>query len=133
METRVEQPRKSWWIKYSPELKQAGVDRLLAGESATAIAKDLGIRRKLLYKWKDAGFGTNGMRRQPAQAATIDPTDPLQQQIARQQHKIAELERLTGQQAAELDFFAAALRAVKESRLKTDASSGGGSTQRSKP
>lgn len=133
METRVEEPRQRWWIKYSPEFKQAAVDRLLNGESGTLIAKELGIRRKFLYAWKDKGFGTDGVGRDVTRAVSADQADPQQQQIARQQQKIAELERLTGQQAAELDFFAAALRAVKEPRLKTDASSGGGSTQRSKP
>ena len=88
---------------------------------------ELGIRGKFLYAWRDKGFGTNGVRRDVIRAVPADKADPRQQQIERQQKKIAELERLTGQQAAELDFFASALRAVEEPRPKTDASSGGGS------
>lgn len=128
METEVESTGKRWWRKYSPEFKQGAVDRLIKGESATGIATELGIRRKFLYAWKDAGWGTNGIRRD---RPPFEKADPRQQQIARQQQKIAELERLTGQQAAELDFFAAALRNVKETRPNKDVISGLGSSARS--
>jgi len=56
--------------------------------------------------------------------------DDLQEhEIARLQRRISELERLTGRQTAELDFFAAALRSVKETRRKSGASSGEESTK----
>ena len=35
------------------ELKLAAVRRVLAGESVSAVAQELGIRRKRLYVWKD--------------------------------------------------------------------------------
>jgi transposase-like protein len=116
--------------KYSRAFKRAAVDRLVKGESATVIAGQLGIRRKFLYAWCDSGFGTDatGARQTLAES----DQDPQQQVIIRQQEKIAELERLTGRQAAELDFFAAALRAVEESRPSRGTSSGSESTQRCK-
>ena len=46
-------------------------------------------------------------------AAAIDPGDP-----AAAQRRIEELERKIGQQQLELDFFRAALRHVREQRLK---------------
>lgn len=118
------------WSKYSPEFKQAAVDRFLKGESATEIARELNIRRKFLYLWRNNTAGAKDDSRKPGTASKVDP---LQQQLAKKQQRIEELERLAGQQAAQLDFFDAALRAVKELRPNNGASSGGGSTQRSKP
>ena len=115
--------------KYSPEFKQAAVQRLVAGESATTIARELKIRRKFLYAWRKKGFVVNNTA---SHRVSESEGDPLQHKIAQQQQEIAELERLTGQQAAQLDFFAAALRAIKESRPIKDVSSVTGSTQRSK-
>ena len=39
--------------EYGTELKLAAVRRLWAGESVSAVAQELGIRRKRLYVWKD--------------------------------------------------------------------------------
>ena len=119
------------WSKYSPEFTPKAVDRLVAGESATVIARELKIRRNFLYAWRNEGFGSNTSGMAPNRAQTNDG-DRQQQMIAQQQQKIAELERLAGQQAAHLDFFVAALRAIKKSRPNNGAGSGSGSTQRSK-
>lgn len=110
--------------RYSTKFKQAAVARLAAGESATAIAKDMEIRRKFLYAWRDEARAASGVKH--------IAEDPQEQLIAQQQQKIAELERLAGKQAAQLDFFDAALRATKESRPNRSVDSGDGSTRRSK-
>jgi hypothetical protein len=47
--------------------------------------------------------------------------------------KVAALERLVGQQAAELDFFAAALRNIGAPDPRSGVRSDGGSIKRSKP
>src|SRR6266567_5966734 len=49
--------------EYGTELKLAAVRRVLAGESARAVAQELGIRRKRLYVWKDryAELGAAGL------------------------------------------------------------------------
>ena len=39
--------------EYGTELKLGAVRRVLAGESVSAVAQELGIRRKRLYVWKD--------------------------------------------------------------------------------
>lgn len=113
------------WSKYSPEFKRAAVDRMAAGESPTAVARELGIRCKFLYAWKVAGKGSQGA---PPRPEKVD-NDPQEHEIARLQRRIAELEQLTGRQTAELDFFAAALRSVKETRRKSGAGSGEESTK----
>ena len=70
--------------------------------------------------------GSQGVATTPARVAE---EDPQQQQITRLQQRISELERLTGKQAAELDFFAAASRSVQETRRKSGARSGEASTK----
>jgi transposase len=132
METRVENRAGRKWHRYSPEFKQIAVDRFVNGESATALGRELKIRRKFLYAWRDAGFGSNAAQAKPNRAGVADE-DPQQQLIVKQQQRIAELERLAGQQAADLDFFAAALHATKELRPNKNGDSGIGSTRRSKP
>src|ERR1017187_6141176 len=50
-------------VEYAMELKLAAVRRVLAGESVSAVAQELGIRRKRLYVWKDryAELGEAGL------------------------------------------------------------------------
>ena len=38
---------------YTKEFKLQAVDRLKRGESASALARELGVSRKLLYKWAE--------------------------------------------------------------------------------
>ena len=133
METKVKTTPKRWWLKYSPDFKRSVVDRFLSGESATALSRELKIRRKFVYQWRDLGFGSGAAAQYVLQPQPqVSDDDILQRQIETQQQRIAELERLLGRQSAELDFFAAALRAAKDLRHKGDESSGTGSTRRSR-
>lgn len=113
------------WRKYSPAFKRTAVDRMVAGESPSALARELGMRRKFLYAWRNAGLGSRGAARVPEPVAD----DPKQREMEQLQNRIAELERLAGRQTAELDFFVAALRSVKGARRKSGASSDEGSTK----
>jgi len=45
--------KKAKQREYGRELKLAAVRRVLVGESVSAVAQELGIRRKRLYVWKD--------------------------------------------------------------------------------
>ena len=123
---------------FTTEFKEQAVLRLEGGEAATALAAELGVRRKLLYAWAQAyrGLGAAGLsrkrgpkpgvRRKAALSERATPTDLLSQAHAR----IVELERLVGRQQVDLDFFRRALRL-------TDADSPSGtapaSTRSSKP
>ncbi len=75
-------------------------------------------RRAGKRRWDGGSAGAAGERRRQAVAL---------------QSRISELERLVGRQAAELDFFAAALRNIEESRPTSGVDSGNESTPRSKP
>jgi len=90
--------------KYSPEFKWEAVRRLLAGESATALANELGVRRKFLYAWRN--------KLQPA-AKPKQTLDTRDRRIAELEKQLTEQRVLLGRQSEELDFFDAALRAIK--------------------
>ena len=38
--------------RFERQLKLSAVERMKAAESPTALARELGVRRKLLYDWK---------------------------------------------------------------------------------
>ena len=103
---------------FTTEFKERAVLRLEAGEQFSAVAAELGVRRKLLYDWcksyrqmgvaglnRKRGPKPGGQRSSPPPERTA-PVDPLAQAQAR----VAELERLVGRQQVDLDFFRRALR-----------------------
>ena len=113
--------------EYPIALKQAAVARVAAGESIAEVARDLKLRGRLLYAWRDkvrtggpAALRERGRPRKggmtvaapavaaPAVAATGEGD------LARAQRRVAELERKIGQQQVDLDFFRRALRHVRE-------------------
>jgi transposase len=109
-----------WWVKYSPEFRAQALERLKGCVNVSALARELGISRKWLYLWRD---------RKPVPA---DPRSKGERERDRLRKRVAELERLTGQQAAQIDFFKGALRRVEERRPRNDASGGAASTSKSK-
>ena len=48
------------WSKYSPEFKRAAVDRMVAGESPTAIARELSIRWQVFVCLESRGKRKSG-------------------------------------------------------------------------
>jgi transposase len=117
---------------FSLEFKRAALARLVAGELVSKLAREFGVHRQLIYKWRDAErAGRLGRRRGPptkaerlAREAGLAEAGELE--LARR--KIAELERKIGQQAMDLDFFRGALRRIEGSR---PASEGPGVTRSS--
>ena len=107
---------------YAPELKLKAVRRVLAGESVSAVAQELGIGRKRLYVWKDryAELGEAGLvqrragrPRKPAAVGNEAERLSARGELLAARKRIAELERKVGQQELELDFFGEALRRIK--------------------
>jgi transposase-like protein len=142
--------------RFSGEYKVAAVRRMLAGENVSALARELGVRRKYLYQWRDR-FRLGGAialrsRGRPTKAEvlamqapggeepaagvssageTMPPPAPPDE-LAKAQRRIAELERKIGQQQLDLDFFQQALRHVRDLRQRSGAPGGTGSTRSSK-
>jgi|MudIll2142460700_1097286.scaffolds.fasta_scaffold177357_2 transposase-like protein len=105
---------------FSREFKVKAVERMLAGESSSALARELKLRRKLLYQWKDAytSSGPAALRKRGRPGKDQVLGSPPEAKTSRAEllqarQRIAELERKVGQQQLENDFFAEALRRVK--------------------
>ena len=108
---------------FSREFKMRAVERMLAGESSSVLARELKLRRKLLYQWKDAYLlgGVAGLRTRGRPRKDQVPGLPTEAKTARAEllqarQRIAELERKVGKQQLEIDFFAEALRRVEAVR-----------------
>jgi transposase len=95
--------------RYSAEFKQDAVSRMgQGGKTVTALAEELGVRRKFLYLWRErlqAG-GKLALERGPGRPpgskskSVSTPPTPSAAEL-----RIAELERLLGRKQVELDFF----------------------------
>jgi transposase-like protein len=125
---------------------------MLAGENVSALARELGLRRKYLYQWRERfrvggpealrsrgrptkaealAIGAHGSRsRLDEPVPPVDPAPP--DALTKAQRRIAELERKIGQQQVELDFFQQALRQVRETRRPSGAPGATASTRSSK-
>jgi len=132
---------------FSREFKLGIVRRLLAGESVSALGRELKLSRKDLYAWRDRFLSGGAQalrgRGRPPQAASgaaapatlqtpPDPLDGPDEQLAAARRRVAELERKIGQQQVELDFFRQALRQVNEPRQPDTAPGVRGSMRSSK-
>lgn len=128
---------------FSRELKLAALSRMLGGENVSALARELGFRRKLLYKWRDQfrSGGPDALRPRgrprktplPAPAAPAGAqAQPEADDLAKAKRRIAELERKVGRQQLELDFFQRALRQVSGKRRPSDGPGAPASTRSSK-
>jgi transposase-like protein len=45
------------WRKYSPEFRRDALEKMKTCANVTRLARELGIRRKWLYEWKDDAAG----------------------------------------------------------------------------
>jgi transposase len=120
---------------YSREFKLAALARFETAGDVGELARALGIRRELLYKWRrkyalggSMALGTAG-RPRPMEMPGTEAVGEAEDDVARARHRVAELERKVGQQQLELDFFRAALRQVKEPRRRSGGRGGPTSTR----
>ena len=137
---------------FSRAYKLAALRRMLAGENVSALARELGVRRKYLYQWRERfrtggpealrgrgrptkteGLAIRAHADRPRPDEAVPLADPVPSDaLSQAQRRIAELERKVGQQEVELDFFQQALRQVKEARRLSGALGGAASTRSSK-
>ena len=96
------------YVRYSVEFKREAVRRLESCRNVSALARELGIRRKYLYQWQ-AAFqkrGEQGLRSRPVKPPPPKPGAPALPTPPREtRQRVAELERLLGEKHLEVDFF----------------------------
>ena len=121
---------------FAAQFKLGVIARMEAGESATALSRELGIKRELLYDWQRLWRreGAGGLRRlgRPTLIESLERAEGPPRSLAEAERKIAELERKVGQQALELDFFGRALQRIEGSRRPSDGPGGPASSPTSK-
>jgi len=115
--------------RFDRAFKVAALARMAAGENVSALGRELGVRRKLLYRWRDTvrrgGVeALRGVGRPPGGACLAASVEQprsaaprgvaLPDELAQARERIAALERKIGQQALELDFFGQALRLMEQ-------------------
>jgi transposase len=144
MPKRKSKPKSSHRV-FSREFKISIICRMLAGESVSALARELKMTRKDLYAWRDR-FQAGGPealrgrgRPRTAEAAGLAasanvtaPADTPAAELEAARRRIAELECKVGQQQMDLDFFQKALRHVGEARQPGTKPGVTGSTKSSK-
>jgi transposase len=103
--------------QFSSEFKLKAVERLVAGESASVLAREFKVVRKLLYYWKDAYIseGPDGLRkvgrpRKDRRVGALPEAQTDRGELLQARKRIAELERKVGHQQMQMDFFVEALR-----------------------
>jgi transposase-like protein len=111
---------------FSREFKLAAVERLEAGDSGSALALELGVKRTILYRWRDAwraggALALRSSRGRPTQLEALELASARgvaakAGDLKQARRQIAELERKVGQQQLDLDFFKGALRRIETSR-----------------
>jgi len=101
--------------QFTREFKLMALSRMEAAGNVYALADELGIRRELLYDWREkfAVGGSEALRNsgRPRPASTPEAAAAMSAE-----GRVAELERKLGQQALEIDFFRGALRRIEASR-----------------
>ena len=85
--------------------------RLEAGERIAAVAEEAGVKRKLLYQWREAyrAMGVAGFNRKRGPKSGWKERRAAED-LKKAEARIAELERVIGRQQADLHFFREALR-----------------------
>jgi transposase len=128
--------------RFGREFKLAALRRLEAGESGSALSLELGVKRTVLYRWRDAwrvggelALREGQGRPKKAEALAMEEArGPLAKanDLAEARRQIGELERKVGQQQVYLDFFKGALRRIETSRQPAPAPGAPASSPRSR-
>jgi transposase-like protein len=98
------------------------VDRMKTSENIGALAHELGVTRRVLYKWRD--------RLEPLESGNEPPLPNSHEASFRKQ--LHQVKRLLAEKTMEVDFFKGALHKVEARRQQTGRSGGTASTTRSK-
>jgi transposase len=101
--------------KFSTDFKIEAVRRMAEATTIVGLAEELGIRRKLLYQWRDQlqAEGRPGLERRVgrppgSRQQRVSPPAPSAAEL-----RIAELERLLGRKQLEVDFLKRAFEHVR--------------------
>jgi transposase len=101
----VEKKRRK---RYPIEFRRMAVERLQRCENIVALAKELGIHRQLLYRWRE--------QLAPADIGDVPRAENSREVTLRKE--VNQLKRVLAEKTVELDFFKGALQKVEARRQK---------------
>ena len=107
--------------RYSRKFQRMAVERLRTCDEVGELARELGVTRRCLYKWR-----TKLEVMEPGEEASRPSTH-----TASYRKEIQQLKRLLAEKAMEVDFFKGALQKVEARRQKRGATGETASTSRS--
>jgi transposase len=122
------------WRKYPPEFRRAALERMKSCDNVSALARELGIRRKWLYKWSEkeralyAATTSTAAGVEPGPVVARRPTPPPDTQLRK---RVQELESMVARQNLEIDFFKGALQRIEQRRRKRAETAASASTSKS--
>ena len=103
--------RERKYAKYTEEFRRQAVERMKESDNVRALARELGIDKRLLYDWRERA------------ADLSDQRSPANRRSRIQETELKELKRLLAEKTLEVDFFRGALQKV-EARRQASGGSG---------
>jgi transposase len=104
-------------------------------DNVTALARELGIRRKWLYKWSEKERALYAVATPPPAGVGSGPAaearaavPPADTQLRK---RVRELESMVARQNLEIDFFKGALQRIEQRRRKRAETTASASTSKS--
>ena len=91
--------------KFPEEYRRMALERLQSCQSVTALSKELGIHRGLLYRWRN--------RMEPSDEGPGPPASSREREL---RQEIRALQRLLGDKTLEVDFFKGAFEKIEARR-----------------
>jgi transposase len=108
--------------RYPKEFRRMAVERLKNCDNILALSRELGVHRRLLYKWRDQ----------------LEPVDVPKESLPQNSREfilrkeVHQLKRLLAEKTMEVDFFKGALQKVEARRQRSGSSGETVSTTKSK-
>lgn len=96
------------------------VERLKSCDNIVALSEELGVHRRLLYKWRD--------QLEPIDDGEAEPENGKERELRLQ---VAQLKRLVADKTLEADFFKGALQKVEARRQSSRKAGEAASTTKS--
>src|ERR1700758_5636104 len=110
------------WRRHGVEFKRQAVERMKGCDNILALARELQVESKLLYRWKNQLEG----RPEPRHANLAQNAEQRQESRLKQENQ--RLKEALGEKSLEVDFFKGALRRIKAGRQNNTVSGAPAST-----
>ena len=121
---KVEKKRRNG--RYAPEFQQYAVERMRVAVNIAALAKELGVPRVCLYRWRQ--------RLDPLWWRSTDRGEsfiPPDREKLSLQEQLRQAKQLLAEKTLEVDFFKGALQKIAARRQKQASVGGTASTSKS--